>query len=57
MSLLTEAKTDWLGSEPVFYNEKTKLISKNMLDVIDYDNFEFDEEGLNNYLQFRSNYG
>ena len=23
-----------------------------MLDVIDYDNFAFDEEGLNNYLQF-----
>lgn len=52
MSLLNEAETDWLGSTPIFYNEKTNLISDNILEVIDYNNFEFDPEGLNNYLQF-----
>ncbi|MED4060195.1 hypothetical protein [Priestia megaterium] len=45
-------KTDWLASKPVFYNEKTKKISHNINDVIDIENFEFDGEGLNNYLKY-----
>lgn len=50
--ILHQAQTDWLGSSPVFYNEKTNLISDNILEVIDYNHFEFDPEGLNDYLQF-----
>lgn len=43
-------KTDWLASTPIFYNEKTKRVSENINDVIDWKNLEFDGEGLNNYL-------
>jgi len=45
-------ETDWLASEPVFYNEKTGKASHNINDVIDYTNLEFHPEGLNNYLDF-----
>jgi hypothetical protein len=45
-------KTDWLASNPVFYNEKTLKISHNVNDVIDYENLEFHPEGFNNYLDF-----
>jgi hypothetical protein len=45
-------KTDWLNSNPVFYNQKTKKISHNINDVIDFKNLEFHPEGLNNYLDF-----
>lgn len=43
-------KTDWINSEPVFYNTKTGKASKNMLDVMD--TYEFDNEGLYDYLNF-----
>lgn len=42
--------TDWLGSSPIFYNEKTRKVSKNINDVIDYKNCKFHPEGLSNYL-------
>lgn len=45
-------ETDWLASEPVFYNELTRKVSHNIHDVIDYSSLEFDPEGLNNYLDF-----
>jgi len=45
-------ETDWLGLNPVFYNEATKAVSYNINDVIDYNNLEFDENGLNDYLDF-----
>ena len=45
-------ETDWLNTKPVFYNEKTKKVSYNINDVIDYANLEFDPEGLGNYLDF-----
>lgn len=45
-------KTDWLASEPIFYNEKTSKVSKNINEVIDFRNLEFDPEGFNNYLRF-----
>lgn len=45
-------RTDWLASKPVFYNQKTGLVSNNINDVIDFANFEFHPEGLNNYLDF-----
>lgn len=50
--ILKEAKTDWLGSKPVFYNEKTGKISHLISDVIDYENLEFHPEGLHNYLSY-----
>lgn len=45
-------ETDWLASQPVFYNENTGLASHNINDVIDYSNLEFHPEGFNNYLDF-----
>lgn len=48
----TTYETDWLGSQPIFYNEKTGKISKNINNVIDFQNLEFHPEGFNNYLDF-----
>jgi len=45
-------ETDWLGSQPVFYNVKTDLASKSINDVIDFTNLEFHPEGFNNFLDF-----
>ncbi len=45
-------ETDWLGSRPVFYNERTARVSHNINDVIDFANLEFHPEGLRNYLGF-----
>ena len=45
-------ETDWLGSQPVFYNEQTRRVSRNVNDVVDFRNLEFDAEGFNNYLTF-----
>ncbi len=44
--------TNWLASKSVFYNEKTLKVSHNINDVIDYDLFEWDAEGLFLYLKF-----
>ena len=46
------AQTDWLASNPVFYNEKTGNASHCIHGVIDYNDIEFDPEGFNNYLDF-----
>ncbi len=45
-------ETDWLATNPVFYNEKTGKTSRNVNEVIDYSNLEFDEDGFNEYLDF-----
>jgi len=45
-------QTDWLASSPVFYNEKTSRASKNINDVIDWDDIRIHPEGFNNYLEF-----
>ena len=45
-------KTDWLASNPVFYNEITGKISHNINEVIDFRNIEFHPEGLCNYLDY-----
>jgi hypothetical protein len=45
-------ETDWLASQPVFYNEKTSQASHNINDVIDYTDLELHPEGFNNYLDF-----
>lgn len=50
--LLNEASTDWLGTKPVFYNEKTGAISYNMNEVIDFADFSINAQGLKNYLKF-----
>lgn len=44
--------TDWLASTSVFYNEKTKKVSYNINDVIDWTNFSIDSEGLYFYVLF-----
>lgn len=45
-------ETDWLASIPVFYNEKSGVISYSINEVIDYNDIELDPEGLCNYLDF-----
>jgi len=45
-------KSDWLASDPIFYNEKSLEISHNINDVIDYANINFHPEGLANYLSW-----
>jgi asparagine synthetase B (glutamine-hydrolysing) len=45
-------ETDWLGSNPVFYNEHTGGVSHNINDVIDFGNLQFHPDGFNNFLRF-----
>jgi hypothetical protein len=45
-------ETDWLGTHPIFYNERTARVSHNISDVIDFANLEFDPDGFNNYIRF-----
>ncbi|MGB4775437.1 MAG: hypothetical protein WBP45_09710, partial [Daejeonella sp.] len=45
-------ESDWLGSNPVFYNDKTGKTSNNINEVIDFENLEFHPEGFNNYINF-----
>lgn len=45
-------ETDWLGSEPVYYNERTGAVSSRIHEVIDPSHIEIDPEGFNNYLAF-----
>ena len=43
-------ETDWLSTDPVYYNEATGAVSDNVNDVIDFANLEFDPEGFNGFL-------
>jgi asparagine synthetase B (glutamine-hydrolysing) len=43
-------ETDWVGSRPVYYNERTGSASHNMNDVIVFADVELDPEGLEAYL-------
>jgi len=52
MKISNTYETDWLGSTPVFYNEKTAAVSSNINDVIDYRDLTIHPEGFNNYLAF-----
>jgi hypothetical protein len=45
-------ETDWLGSRPCFYHERTGAVSTCIHDVIDYRNLEIDPDGLIDYLDF-----
>jgi len=45
-------QTDWLSSTTVFYNKLTSEVSYKMLDVIDWASFDWDFDGLRNYLSF-----
>ena len=44
--------SDWLGTRPCFYHEKSGAVSACIHDVIDYRNLEFDPDGLTDYLAF-----
>jgi hypothetical protein len=48
----TVFETDWLGSAPLFYNVKTRKVSHNINDVIEFADLDIDPEGFNNYLDF-----
>lgn len=48
----TNYKTDWIASQPIFYNEKNLRISHNINDVINWADLELHPEGLFNYLRF-----
>ena len=50
--LLQEARTDWLGSQNIFYNTRTNQISNNMNDLLDDKHIDFHPEGLRNYLEY-----
>ncbi len=43
-------ETDWLNTDPVYYNEATGAVSTSLNDVIDFANLEFDPEGFNGFL-------
>ncbi len=45
-------ESDWLASNPFFYNEVTGMFSHTICDVIDIENAEIHPEGLVNYLDF-----
>ena len=46
-------ETDWLASEPIFYNLKTSKASKKINEIIPLDkDFNFHFEGLYNYLDY-----
>jgi hypothetical protein len=44
--------TDWVGSNPVFYNTETKAFGSSIHDAIDYSNVELDPDGLHDYFDF-----
>ncbi len=45
-------ESDWLGTQPYFYHEKSGASSARIHEVIDYRNLEFDPDGLSDYLEF-----
>lgn len=45
-------ESDWLASEPFYYDLRSGRAGHRMNDVIDFANLEFDYEGLNDYLDF-----
>lgn len=45
-------ESDWLGTQPYFYHEKSGASSARIHEVIDYRNLEFDPDGLTDYLEF-----
>ncbi len=45
-----ELNSDWLASDTFFVNKKTNKVSRNINEVIDYSSFDWDYEGLYNYL-------
>jgi hypothetical protein len=45
-------QSDWLASEPFYYDLRSGRAGHHINDVIDFANLEFDYEGLNDYLDF-----
>ena len=50
--LYENAKTDWLSTKTIFFDEKRGIISDNINDLIDYSNLEIDPAGLYGYMDF-----
>jgi hypothetical protein len=44
--------TDWLGTDPLFYHEKTGRVSRDIHEVIDLRSLDFDGDALRDYLDF-----
>lgn len=44
--------TDWLGSNPIFFNSKTNQFSANFLEVIDINDCRISCDGLKDYLNY-----
>ena len=44
--------TDWLGSQTIFYNTITGKYSSKIAEVIHFEHFEWDLDGLQNFLDF-----
>ena len=44
--------TDWLGSNPIFFNSETNQCSTNFLEVIDINNCRISDDGLKDYLNY-----
>jgi hypothetical protein len=47
-----DIENDWLGSIPVFYNKRTKVVSTLINHVVDKSHLEIDAEGMNCFLDF-----
>ena len=43
-------ESDWLNSQPVFYNVRTGAVSEAINEVVDLSELEFDPDGLTDYL-------
>lgn len=50
--IVSTPHTDWINTAPVFYHEKTGKYATNPLEVVDFDRFEWDWEGLAHYMDY-----
>ncbi len=48
--MIIRFESDWLGTRPCFYHERTGAVSSCIHDVVDYRNLEIDPDGLHDYL-------
>jgi hypothetical protein len=49
---MEKLSTDWLGTKRIFYNNATGKYSNKFIDIIDFDNFDWNYEALENYCNF-----
>jgi asparagine synthetase B (glutamine-hydrolysing) len=50
--LQSDVTSDWISSNTTFYNLKTNRASKNILDVINFQDFQWDSDGLEAFCDF-----